>query len=144
MTTHSSKGPSWTSATLGIVAVMVLAGCGAVREPGAIVSIGSRNLRCPRSDLETALHRESSRTEEYYVGLTSDPNARLQAHNEGLSSHTAGHRPWRTLVCIEFDEEEPATRFERYLKTGSGREFARRHFRQTVRTPRSATGSANC
>jgi hypothetical protein len=68
MTTHSSKGPSWTSATLGIVAVMVLAGCGAVREPGAIVSIGSRNLRCPRSDLETALHRESSRTEEYYVG----------------------------------------------------------------------------
>ena len=53
-------------------------------------------------------------------------------HNEGLSHHTSRHRPWRTLVVIEFDEEEPALRFERYLKTGLGREFARRHCRQTV------------
>jgi len=70
---------------------------------------------------------------EYYVGLTSDPRARFAAHNDGLSPHTSRHRPWRTLVVIEFDEEEPARKFERYLKTGSGREFARRHFRQTVR-----------
>ncbi len=69
---------------------------------------------------------------QYYVGVTSDLAARLNAHNAGLSPHTASHRPWRTLVCIEFDDEEPAFRFERYLKTGSGREFARRHFRQTV------------
>ena len=67
----------------------------------------------------------------HYVGLTSDPRARLQAHNEGLSAHTAQHRPWRYLVIIEFDEEAPAVHFERYLKTGSGREFARRHFRAT-------------
>jgi predicted GIY-YIG superfamily endonuclease len=71
--------------------------------------------------------------DEYYVGLTSDVALRLRAHNEGLSTHTARCRPWRTLVVIEFDEEEPALRFERYLKSGSGREFARRHFRQTVR-----------
>jgi predicted GIY-YIG superfamily endonuclease len=69
---------------------------------------------------------------EHYVGLTSDPAARLRAHNAGRSPHTAHQGPWRMLVCIEFDEEEPALRFERYLKTGSGREFARRHFRQTV------------
>ncbi|MCC7124200.1 MAG: GIY-YIG nuclease family protein [Acidobacteria bacterium] len=43
---------------------------------------------------------------EYYVGATSDPGARLQAHNAGLSAHTARHRPWRKLVVIEFDEEE--------------------------------------
>jgi putative endonuclease len=69
---------------------------------------------------------------QYYVGVTSDPKTRLEAHNAGLSPHTAAHRPWRTLVVIEFDEEEPALKFERYLKSGSGREFARRHFRQTV------------
>ena len=69
---------------------------------------------------------------EYYVGLTSDPDERLRLHNAGLSPHTARHRPWRTLVCIEFDEQEPAVLFEKYLKTGSGWEFARRHFRQTV------------
>jgi predicted GIY-YIG superfamily endonuclease len=71
--------------------------------------------------------------DEYYVGVTSDVDLRLQAHNEGLSAHTSRHRPWRRLVVIEFDEEEPALNFERYLKSGSGREFARRHFRQTVR-----------
>jgi len=70
---------------------------------------------------------------EYYVGLTSDLHARLAAHNFGLSPHTSRHRPWRTLVVIEFDEEAPAIEFERYLKTGSGREFARRHFRQVIR-----------
>ena len=71
--------------------------------------------------------------DEYYVGITSNLATRLLAHNAGLSAHTADHRPWRTLVVIEFDEEDPAMKFERYLKTGSGREFARRHFRQTVR-----------
>src|SRR4051812_8933340 len=71
--------------------------------------------------------------DEYYVGITSNVDRRLRAHNDGLSGHTSRHRPWRILVVIEFDEQEPALRFERYLKSGSGREFARRHFRQTVR-----------
>jgi predicted GIY-YIG superfamily endonuclease len=77
--------------------------------------------------------------DEYYVGVTSDVERRLRAHNDGLSAHTSRHRPWRTLVVLEFDEEEPALKFERYLKSGSGREFARRHFRQSVpaRRPRA-------
>lgn len=69
---------------------------------------------------------------QYYVGLTSDPAARLAGHNAGLSPHTTKGRPWRFLVIIEFDDEAPAALFERYLKTGSGREFARRHFRQVI------------
>jgi putative endonuclease len=77
---------------------------------------------------------------EYYVGLTSDVARRLRDHNEGLSRHTSPHRPRRTLVAIEFDEEEPALKFERYLKSGSGREFARRHFRQTVGSAKRAKG----
>ena len=68
----------------------------------------------------------------YYVGLTSDVEARLTAHNAGWSPHTAANRPWRRLVVVEFDEEQPAVLFEKYLKTGSGREFARRHFRQKI------------
>jgi predicted GIY-YIG superfamily endonuclease len=63
------------------------------------------------------------------VGLTSYPKARLAAHNAGESPHTARFRPWRTLVTIEFSDTERARAFERYLKSGSGREFARRHFR---------------
>jgi hypothetical protein len=31
-------------------------------------------------------------------------------------------------VVIEFTDEDTAIRFERYLKSGSGRAFAKRHF----------------
>lgn len=80
--------------------------------------------------------------DEYYVGVTSNVALRLREHNDGLSRHPSRHRPWRTLVVIEFDQEEPARRCERYLKSGSGREFARRHFRQTVRSAKRPKGNA--
>jgi hypothetical protein len=32
------------------------------------------------------------------------------------------------VVSIEFATEQQALRFERYLKSGSGRAFAKRHF----------------
>jgi hypothetical protein len=32
------------------------------------------------------------------------------------------------IVSIEFPDESAAARFERYLKSGSGRAFATRHF----------------
>jgi predicted GIY-YIG superfamily endonuclease len=64
----------------------------------------------------------------FYVGVTSDVSARLAAHNAGRCSHTARHRPWMIHVVIDFVEEVQALRFERYLKSGSGRAFARRHF----------------
>ena len=63
-----------------------------------------------------------------YVGMTSDVRARLAAHNAGLSPFTARYRPWSMTVCIEFSDEQRASRFERYLKSPSGRAFARRHF----------------
>lgn len=66
---------------------------------------------------------------EYYVGLTTSLNERLKQHNEGISTHTAKFRPWRLVVFIGFVNETDARRFEKYLKSGSGREFARRHFR---------------
>src|SRR5215204_4219961 len=36
--------------------------------------------------------------------------------------------PWRVLAAIEFPDEPTAARFEKYLKSGSGRAFAKRHF----------------
>jgi putative endonuclease len=64
----------------------------------------------------------------FYVGLTSDVNARLTDHNHGRCSHTTNGRPWRLHVIIEFSDQSTAIRFERYLKSGSGRAFAKRHF----------------
>ena len=64
----------------------------------------------------------------YYSGLTSNLNARLAVHNSGGSRHTAGLRPWAMVACVEFARQESAVAFEKYLKTGSGRAFAKRHF----------------
>ena len=72
--------------------------------------------------------KSSQRTPRYYVGITSDRTQRLVWHNEGRCTHTAKYRPWLAHVTIEFPDEAHATRFERYLKSGSGRAFARRHF----------------
>jgi predicted GIY-YIG superfamily endonuclease len=65
----------------------------------------------------------------YYTGLTSDVQARLAAHNAGLSKHTANGRLWRVVTTIEFSDAERARTFELYMKSGSGRAFARRYFR---------------
>jgi predicted GIY-YIG superfamily endonuclease len=64
----------------------------------------------------------------FYVGLTSDVKDRLEDHNAGRCPHTPRHRRWRFHVVIEFAQEATALRFERYLKSGSGRAFAQRHF----------------
>ena len=66
--------------------------------------------------------------QRHYVGLTSNVTTRLAVHNSGGSQHTAQHRPWRLIVSLEFFTVASAVAFEKYLKTGSGRAFAKRHF----------------
>jgi putative endonuclease len=64
----------------------------------------------------------------HYVGLTFDVGERLAWHNAGGFPFTAPHRPWMLLVALEFATQSSAARFEQYLKSGSGRAFAKRHF----------------
>jgi predicted GIY-YIG superfamily endonuclease len=65
----------------------------------------------------------------YYIGRTSDLAGRLVVHNKGGCPHTAKHRPWYIDFIAKFADERRAVRFEKYLKSGSGVEFARRHLR---------------
>jgi putative endonuclease len=73
--------------------------------------------------------RSLSDSSRYYTGVTSNPRARLDAHNAGRCSHTANGKPWAIDVLIEFADERRALLFERYLKSGSGVAFAQRHLR---------------
>ncbi|MFH1980339.1 MAG: GIY-YIG nuclease family protein [Pseudomonadota bacterium] len=61
-----------------------------------------------------------------YVGITTNLPERLKAHNTGQSPHTSKHRPWRLVTYIAFSDHHLATKFEKYLKSGSGRTFANR------------------
>ena len=65
----------------------------------------------------------------YYTGLTSNVAARLMFHNRGLCLHTATALPWCIDVVVEFADESRAVAFEKYLKSGSGVAFSKRHLR---------------
>ena len=62
----------------------------------------------------------------FYVGITQDLKARLKKHNTGEVPHTSKFRPWKIKTAVAFDCEEKARAFERYLKTSSGRAFAKK------------------
>ncbi len=62
-----------------------------------------------------------------YVGITNDLKNRIKEHNSGESIHTDKYSPWKLMTYIAFDSKEKAFSFERYLKSGSGRSFAKRH-----------------
>jgi putative endonuclease len=65
----------------------------------------------------------------YYTGLTSNLAGRLNAHNAGRVPHTSDGKPWTVDVILEFSDERRAVVFEKYLKSGSGSAFAKRHLR---------------
>ena len=71
-------------------------------------------------DLATGTH--------VYTGVTADLHSRLTKHNAGEVPHTSKFKPWRIETAIAFSSKEKAYAFEAYLKTHSGRSFAKRHF----------------
>jgi predicted GIY-YIG superfamily endonuclease len=67
--------------------------------------------------------------EESYIGFTDNLRNRLKVHNSGGSPHTAKFKPWRLITYIAFSDEKKALAFERYLKSHSGRAFAKKRLR---------------
>jgi predicted GIY-YIG superfamily endonuclease len=51
---------------------------------------------------------------------------RLKTHNAGGASHTAKYKPWELVTCLRFSNKLSALKFEKYLKTQSGRAFAKK------------------
>jgi predicted GIY-YIG superfamily endonuclease len=62
----------------------------------------------------------------FYIGKTDDLKKRLIRHNAGEIPSTADFRPWRIKTAIALTDRPQAAKFERYLKTGSGRAFAKK------------------
>ena len=62
----------------------------------------------------------------HYVGMTEDLKARLAMHNAKAVTHTSKYAPWAVKTYIAFSDKTPAFEFEKYLKTASGRAFAKK------------------
>ena len=64
---------------------------------------------------------------QQYVGLTRDLRKRVDDHNCSRSEHTAKFVPWKLAAYFAFSDDKTASAFERYLKSGSGKAFLKRH-----------------
>lgn len=62
----------------------------------------------------------------FYTGLTDDLRSRLRSHNAGRVPHTAKWKPWCLKTYVAFQSRTRASDFEQYLKSASGRAFARK------------------
>jgi putative endonuclease len=71
--------------------------------------------------------RSETFPDQTYIGSTGDLRERVVQHNAGESIHTNKFKPWQLRVYVAFPEMSDAEKFERYLKTGSGRAFSKRH-----------------
>jgi putative endonuclease len=65
---------------------------------------------------------------QLYIGITSDLDERLRAHNAGGSPHTAEYRPLKIVLHLCFQDAHRAVEFEQYLKSGSGHAFTKKRF----------------
>ena len=64
---------------------------------------------------------------DYYVGSSDDLKDRVKDHQEGSVISTKPFRPVKLVFYCAFPTKSQALKFERYLKSGSGKAFRNRH-----------------
>ena len=67
-----------------------------------------------------------SHPERFYYGSTSNLKKRLTVHNAGGNISTQPFLPWKIAWYGGFPCKQTAIDFERYIKTASGKAFARK------------------
>jgi putative endonuclease len=83
--------------------------------------------------LYTYILRSRSCPRKIYSGSTQDLRTRVSEHNSGKSTYTSKFMPWELVFYAAFQEEVTARKFERYLKSGSGRAFAHKRLLSEIR-----------
>ena len=58
-----------------------------------------------------------------YVGMSQDIQSRIARHNNGYERTTRAYRPFILIYKEEFPTRLEARKKEKYLKSGSGKEF---------------------
>ncbi|MCB2221762.1 MAG: GIY-YIG nuclease family protein [Bacteroidetes bacterium] len=67
----------------------------------------------------------SLRDHRIYVGLTTNTDKRLKAHNAGHTRSTKAYCPWQIFYYEIFSTRELARNREKYFKSGIGKERLR-------------------
>lgn len=64
--------------------------------------------------------------DQEYTGATENLKNRIPDHNAGKSAHTAKYKLWKLVWYCAFPCKLKALEFEKYLKSDSGRTFAKK------------------
>ena len=64
----------------------------------------------------------------YYLGCTNNLKDRIDRHRKGQILATANRLPIKLDFYFAIVDKYKAFEFEKYLKSGSGRAFLKRHF----------------
>ncbi len=80
------------------------------------------------SEYYVYIAKSLSNPKQYYKGYTVNIDNRLLEHNLGLSEYTTKYKPWEIIFYCKFVNKEKAIAFEKYLKSGSGSAFSKKHF----------------
>ncbi|MBU2068091.1 GIY-YIG nuclease family protein [Patescibacteria group bacterium] len=62
-----------------------------------------------------------------YTGCTDDLKDRIERHKNGYVQATKNIRPIELICYFAFSDKHTAFNFEKYLKSGSGRAFIKKH-----------------
>lgn len=65
--------------------------------------------------------------ERFYIGCTDILKERLERHNKGNIPATKERLPIKLHTYFAFPNKYTAFNFEKYLKSGSGRAFLKKH-----------------
>lgn len=63
-----------------------------------------------------------------YTGCTNDLKDRIYRHTNGHVPATKERRPIELKNYVAFNDKYKSFEFEKYLKSGSGRAFIKKHF----------------
>lgn len=66
---------------------------------------------------------KSKKDKTLYIGITDNIPKRFKEHNLGLNKFTKGHLPYKIVFYCAFNNRNMAAKFEKYLKTASGKAF---------------------
>jgi putative endonuclease len=64
---------------------------------------------------------------QFYIGRTKNLIRRLKEHKSGQERTTSKYLPCALETYLAFKDSRLAVKFEKYLKTGSGLAFRKRH-----------------
>ncbi|MFA4839986.1 MAG: GIY-YIG nuclease family protein [Candidatus Neomarinimicrobiota bacterium] len=65
----------------------------------------------------------SEKIDQYYVGISSDPENRLFYHNLGKKGWTKRGVPWKLVFTKSYPFKESAGKAERYIKSQKSKTF---------------------